>query len=84
MNAFNIYDAAFDSAQSEWIPMDRPALIKYVTDYADGAMDVRVSKEVAEAIADAHLSYKGLDEDGGEYEHAFFIKIKNPLSEIEV
>ena len=84
MNAFDIYSGVFDEGQADFAPADRAQLIQHIDDYAFNAMDISISREVSEQIADAHLSYEGLDEAGGEYENAFWHKIQGPLSAIEI
>lgn len=79
MNAFELYKAAFDPAVDH-----AEATAQYVQDYADGAFGINVSLDVAEKIAAARRSYKGLDEDGGEYENAYYYKVREPLEEIEL
>lgn len=59
MNAFELYEAAFDSACEEYIPATREEKIQYVIGYADNAFDkpVNVTKEIAEKIVDCHLDW---------------------------
>lgn len=79
MNAFEIYEAAFDSAID-----GAEATTDYVQDYAEFALDTAITREVAQAIVDAHLSFKGLNENNGEFQNAFYHKIEAPLSAIEI
>lgn len=85
MNAFRIYDIAFDSAADFSMHDTHDKLVQYVKDVAFADDDApALSDEIAEAIVAAHESYKGLDEDAGEYENAFWHKVRKPLSEIEL
>lgn len=84
MNAFELYDAVFDSAREEFHGTTHAERVQDVIDYADGALDMNVSRDVAEKIVVAHESYKGIDEDNGDYENAFYHKIRAPLEEIEL
>lgn len=84
MNAFELYEAVYDTAREVPQYETHAERVQDVIDYADGALDMDVPSEVAEKIANARRSYKGLDEDGGEYENAYYYKVRKPLEEIEL
>lgn len=84
MNAFELYDAVFDSAREEYQGSTHEERVEDVIQYAAGALDLMISSEVAERIVAAKESFLGLDEAGGEYEDAFFHKVRKPLEAIEL
>ena len=80
MNAFELYQAAFCSTQSEF----SVATAEYVTQYADGAMDVAVSANVAEKIASVRGQYEVALSDGEVNGNWIYQNVESVLSEIEV
>ncbi|WP_425401241.1 hypothetical protein [Algiphilus sp.] len=84
MTAYELYEAVFDIAREEFWGQNHEDRLEDVIGYADGAFNITVAHEAAEAIVNAHESFAGLDEDNGEYENAFWHKVKKPLSQIEL
>lgn len=86
MNAYQVFQAAFDSAQSEFIPKGREDKIDYVIQYADGAMGIRIERGVAEKIVDAQIAYEKAtwgESGDGQYSDNAYRLIEEPLSKIE-
>lgn len=79
MNAYELYDAVFDSAND--CAENTPG---YVQQYADGAFDMYVAEEVAQKIVDCRSSYLAETEANGEGENNLQHCVKKPLSEIEL
>ncbi|SFN76570.1 hypothetical protein SAMN05216516_1206 [Izhakiella capsodis] len=75
MNAFEIYDAAFDSANDN---IEYTA--HYVKQYAEGALDVFLSDEIAKEIADCAIKFR----DNGNGTNDLYHFVEKPLSEIEI
>ena len=82
MNAFNLYNAVFDSARSEFVPPDRSGRIADVIQYADGALDLTVSADVAAKIVDARAAYECATDENGEGQNNMWHYVEKPLSEI--
>lgn len=74
MNAYDIYAAAYDSAQSEWWE----DTIEYITQYADGAMGVALSGDVAQKILDCRLAWVNSDQSADHFWHT----VEKPLASI--
>ncbi|AOV01666.1 hypothetical protein GY14_02695 [Delftia tsuruhatensis] len=75
MNAYELFDAAFDSANDH-----RESTAAYVKQYADGAFDLVISDEVAEAIAAAKRKFDA----NGDGSNDFYHMVRAPLEEIEL
>lgn len=91
MNAFELYNAVYDSARDAFLPENptREELIQDVIDYAFNAYDnpVNVSHEIAEKIVDAHSAYQAAtwgENGNGQYENNMFYCVQEPLEEIEL
>lgn len=85
MNAFDLYSIAFDNTADFSMHDTHAKRVQYVKDVAFADDDApMISDDVAEKIVAAHESYKGLDEEGAEYENAFYHKVRAPLEEIEL
>jgi hypothetical protein len=81
MNAFEIYQAAFDAAQGD----NRAATAEYVQDYASNAMDVSISKEVAQQIADCRAAFLAeVEASNQEMQNWSYHNVQSDLEEIEV
>ena len=80
MNAFELYQAAFCSTQNEFAV----ATAEYITQYADGAMDLAVSDAVAEKVASVRAEYEAALADGEVDGNWLYHNIESVLSEIEV
>ena len=83
MNAYEVYDAAFDSAADpKKVIEEIGSVAEYVKAYADGAFDIVLSDEVANKIAECAnniANYEGYD-----WGHAHYVMVQQPLEEIEV
>ena len=79
MNAFELYEAAFDTANDQ-----AEATAEYVNQYASGAFDLYVPQDVCEKIAAARRAYQGADSENGEYEQAYAVHVRRPLESIEL
>lgn len=75
MNAYELFDAAFDSANDQ-----RESTAAYVKQYADGAFDLVISDEVAEIIAAAKREFDA----NGDGSNDFYHMVRAPLEEIEL
>ncbi|WP_250439873.1 hypothetical protein [Delftia tsuruhatensis] len=75
MNAYELFDAAFDSANDH-----RESTATYVKQYADGAFDLVISDEVAEIIAAAKREFDA----NGDGSNDFYHMVRAPLEEIEL
>lgn len=82
MNAFQIYEAAFDSAQSEF----SQDTLEYIIQYADGALNVALSDDEAKTILDCRLAWvAAADAEGGiGSTDTFWHTVEKPLREIEI
>jgi hypothetical protein len=74
--AYDIYDAAFDSACSEY----HEYTADYVQLYAENAMNISISTELAQTIAD---KAKWANENSGN-QNDFYYEVEKPLSEIQI
>lgn len=79
MNAYELHEAAFDSANDE-----TPETVKYVQQYADGAFDLAVSEEVAQTILNCRAAYRAAVEQDGQGGFQHDDKIRRVLEEIEL
>lgn len=80
MNAFEIYSAAFDAAQGD----ARQATAEYVLDYADGALEISISQELAQKIADVRADYVARAESGDIGSDWIYRNVREILEEIEI
>lgn len=80
MNAFELYEAVFDSAREEFVPETREDRIKDVVDYADGAFDLYVDSDVAGKIVDAEMSFQKSEQGSNNFYHL----VQQPLESIEL
>lgn len=76
MNAYELYDAAFDSAQGEFAQ----STVEYVKQYADGAFNTVVSDEVAQKIVACRVDF----EQNGDGSNDFWHMVRKPLEAIEL
>ena len=74
MNAHDLFDAAFDTAND-----NAEATAAYVKQYADG-LDLAISDEVAEQIAAAKIKFDTEGNGSNDYWHM----IEKTLSQIEL
>ena len=75
MNAYELYDAAFDSACD-----GAEATAAYVKQYAAGAFDLTISDEVAELIAAAKREFDAAGDGSNDFWHM----VQKPLEDIEL
>lgn len=73
---FNIYEGAIENATSNSIEFTA----QYVCDYADGALEISLSKDDAEKIIAAHNEWEKSDKGS----HNFYMLVESVLEEIEV
>lgn len=81
-NAYELYEAVYDTARSEYIPADREAQIDDVIRYADGAFDLCVDRKTAEAIVDARAAFVAATDSNGEGQNNHYHLVQAPLSEV--
>ncbi len=79
MNAYQIYDAVFDEANDY-----KQNTTDYIQDYALNALDVAITKKLAQKISDCHTKYLAETERNGEGQNNHWHYVQKPLSEIEV
>ena len=84
MNAYQLYDAVFDSARSEWVPESREDQIEDVIKYADSVYDIDVPRSVAELIVSAREAVLAANNESGEWTNNHFIHVESPLADIEL
>lgn len=84
MNAYQLYDAVFESARSEWIPESREEQIEDVMQYADSTFDLNVSHAVAAQIVAARDELLKANDANGEWTNNHWHCVEKPLSEIEL
>ena len=75
MTAFDLHQAAFDSACDY-----AEETIEYITQYADGALDLFVSSEVAQKILDCRREWR----ESGYGANNFYTLVREPLEEIQL
>lgn len=75
MTAFDLHQAAFDSACDY-----AEETIEYITQYADGALDLFVSSEVAQKILDCRREWR----ESGYGANNFYNLVREPLEEIQL
>lgn len=79
MNAYELYEAAFDTA------IDcKPATAGYVQEYAIGVFDLCVSNEICEQIAEKRAKWLVMTESGEATADGFWHSVQKPLEEIEL
>ena len=76
VTAYDVYEAAFDDAQSEYAE----DTLDYIEQYADSAMNVTLSSAEAEAILKCRLALVS----GVSGQDAFWHTVEKPLRAIEV
>lgn len=79
MNAVELYEAAFDSANDYAEPT-----AEYVQQYADGAFDLAVPADAAEKIAVIRRGWLALVESGEADSNQKYHTVTAPLEEIEL
>lgn len=79
MNAYELHEAAFDSAVSE-----TAETVEYIQSYAEGAFDLIVSEEVAQTILDCRAAYSAAFNEDGQYSFHHDTKVRRVLEEIEL
>ena len=75
MNAFELYEAVFDSANEY-----AQATTEYVSQYAENALDKHISSDVANQIIECHIAFKNKGNGNNDYFHM----VEKPLSAIEI
>ena len=79
MNAYQLYEAAFDSA------CDYAAdTIDYIVQYADGAFDLFITDADAQKILEARRQYLAAVDQDGQGEHHYHHLVRAPLEEIQL
>lgn len=78
MNAFNLYEGAIENAEQNDLVIDAD----YIVDYADNALDLSISKELAEKIIDCHSSYEKVRGNGNGVDYDYLVKFE--LQDIEI
>ncbi|MEQ9888854.1 hypothetical protein ABRP55_20235 [Pectobacterium zantedeschiae] len=76
MNAYEIYEAATENAESNNIVISA----KYFSEYADGALDTYISDEVAEKIMACATQFRNEGKGSNDLWHM----VEKPLSEIDI
>lgn len=84
INAYNIYDAVFDTARSEFWGSDKDGMIRDITDYAEGFFGLAIDCGDAERIADARLALLAANEENGEWGNNHWHLVERPLSAINL
>lgn len=79
MNAAELYEAAFDSANEYAEPT-----AQYVANYASGAFDMEISADQAEAVAEARREWLALVAEGNADSNKKFHRVTKPLEAIEL
>ncbi|EBC1886544.1 hypothetical protein BU332_22700 [Salmonella enterica] len=80
MNAYDLYEAAFDTAQAE---VAEPTA-SYVEEYAFGALDMAITTEVAEVIAEVRRNWLDLVDAGEADSNAKYQRVQAVLEDIEL
>lgn len=80
MNLYQIYDAAFDSTNSEYIQNTR----EYISDYADNVMDICLKKWQIDEILKARMEWLDAEKDGSADADTFWHTVVVKLEGIEV
>ncbi len=71
MNAYELYEAAIDNDSSD-------LSAKNFSDYADGALNIFITSEVAEKISACAINFR----DNGDGSNDLYHMVEKPLSEI--
>lgn len=79
MNAYQLYEAAFDSACD-----DATDTIDYIVQYADGAFDLFITDADAQKILEARRQYLAAVDQDGQGEHHYHHLIRVPLEEVQL
>lgn len=79
MNAYELFDACFDSACDFAEPT-----AKYVADYAEGAFNMTISNEAAELIAAKKRQWDMTVEAGESSQNEFWHQVQKQLEDIEL
>ena len=84
MTALEVYEAFFDSANdySGLLADCGGDMVKAIQAYADGAFDIVLTDEAAEAIAKAGEQFGAYD--GGAWAQKYWEFVEKPLGEMEV
>lgn len=80
MNAFELYDAVFDSANDGSDDVTAANVIAY----ADGALDLTISNEVAERVAKLRKEWLAMVEAGTATANEHYHLVEKELSEVEL
>lgn len=80
MNAFDLYEAAFDTAQAE---VAEPTA-SYVEEYAFGALGMAIATDVAEVIAEVRRNWLEMVEAGEADSNKKYHKVQAILQDIEL
>lgn len=84
MTALEVYEAFYDSANdsSSLIADFNGNEVEAIKAYADGAFNIALTDETAEAIAKASEQFRAYD--GGEWTHKYWEFVEEPLGKIEI
>lgn len=87
MNAFELYEAVFDTAREEYQGTDLDSMVTDIVEYADGAFNKTIEEHEAEILANCAIDFKDKtwsEENGnGEYENNYFVCVKQKLQDLE-
>lgn len=78
MNAYELYDAVTDAADSDHLSAQD------FSDYASGAFDIEISTETADKIAAAHAAHLASCEKDGQVQDSLFHNVQAVLQDIEL
>ncbi|ATZ95312.1 hypothetical protein [Dickeya fangzhongdai] len=76
MNAYQLYDAAMENAENNDIEISA----EYFSDYAEGALNIFMSQNLAEKIYACAVNFR----DNGVGTNDLWHMVEKPLSEIEI
>lgn len=79
MNAFDLEQAAFDSA-NDYVDES----VQYLQQYADGAFGIAVTDDVCRKILSARAAYRAATEHNGEGQNNHFWLVREQLEAIEL
>lgn len=79
MNAYQVFEAVFDTANDF-----AENTVEYIHQYAENALGITVTKEVASAIVAAKSAVDSANTENSEGQNNLWHYAEKPLSEIEI
>ena len=79
MNAYQLYNAAFDSACDY-----AEETVKYIKEYAENVFGITITNETATLILECRAAWKAANDENGQWQNNYYYCVRKPLEQIEL